>query len=328
MMFMALPRLLLKWTIFVCVIGAILAFAHPMRRIAADDRTSANPGVVEISQSTAYSRVIAVSDVHGMHRSLVDLLKGAKLIDENLRWIGGNALFIVIGDSIDKGPEAVEVVAFWLALAPQVEAAGGHFVHLLGNHEAEFLADPQNHKDVEFTQELISLGIPVAHYTSPEFAEGRFLCSSPLALRIGRWLFLHAGLYPEMSWPAFISKTVNVLRFCGSNDPFLVGNNSPLEAKDWWLDKATRQALEDRLEKNGMFGVVFGHMPKALNAEGRITAADGGRLIKIDNGMASESGSHPGHLLVFPQPAQLWTDSGPEMLSVGTDGVEARIVSE
>src|ERR1035438_8716113 len=102
---------------------------------------------------------------------------------------------------------------------------------------------------------------------------------------------------------------------------FLSAPTSVLEAKDWWKDSGTRLALEANLSANGMYGIVFGHMPDAFNVLNDVAQMDQKKLIKIDSGMAPEAGSNPGHFLVFTQPAQLKLAAPPDVISMTRQGV-------
>ena len=287
---------------------------------------SANFGVVEISDPSSYSQVLAISDVHGMRPALDVLLKGAGVVDSGGRWAAGNTLLVVVGDSIDKGPQSLEVLDAWMALSAQAAAAGGRIVHTLGNHEAEFLAAPDDaSKAAELYAELQAKGVPVTDLTDPAKPYGKFLSEMPLAARVGRWLFCHAGLYPGPTWAEFSSAAAAALSAGSYGDPLLSGDESILEAKNWWKDPAARAALESRLEADGLYGLVQGHQPKAYGFPDRIGALDGGRLVKIDVGMAPEAGSHPGAILRFPRPAQMTASEPVDMQAVGPDGAVAPV---
>ena len=282
---------------------------------------AANPGVVEIADPSAYSQVLAVSDVHGMRPALDVLLRGAGLVDSAGRWAAGNSLLIVVGDSIDKGPQSLEVLDEWIALSAQAAAAGGRVVHTLGNHEAEFLGSPDDsRKAAELYAELQAKGLPVTDLTDPSKPYGKFLSEMPLAARVGRWLFCHAGLYPGPSWAEFSSAAAAALSSRSYGDSLLSADDSILEAKDWWKDPAARAALESRLEADGLYGMVQGHQPKAYGFPNRIGSLDGGRLVKIDNGMAPEAGAHAGSILRFSKPAQMTAAAAADMQVLGPDG--------
>ena len=290
-------------------------------RMTAAAQVDMNSGSVVVSAPENFSRVVAVSDAHGMYDPLVTLLKAANLIDGNLNWAAKDTLLIVVGDSIDKGPNSVGILDLWISLTDQAARNGGRLIHLLGNHEAEFLASPGNdHKAKELISELAAKNISVNELTDPNFPRGKFLRSQPLVAAVGKWLFFHAGLFPDMTWAKF-QETASALMTNGSyGDPLLSDANSLLEARTWWPDPAQRSALEKRIMQEGFFGIVFGHQPEAFNMPGRIGAIDDGRLIKIDNGMASQAGGNPGSVLVFEQPAEMKLAQFPHVSVIGADG--------
>ena len=299
----------------------LLAAALAALLLAPRAAFAANPGVVEIADASAYSQVLAISDVHGMRPALDALLQGAGVVGADGRWSAGNTLLIVVGDSIDKGPQSLEVLDAWMALTAQAAAAGGRVVHTLGNHEAEFLAAPNDaRKAAELYAELQAKGVPATDLTDPSKPYGKFLTGMPLAARVGRWLFCHAGLYPGPTWADFSSGAQAALSAGSYGDPLLSADDSILEAKDWWKDPSARAALEARLEADGLYGVVQGHQPKAYGFPNQIGALDGRRLVKIDGGMAPEAGSHAGSILRFPKPAQLNAAAPADMQVVGPDG--------
>lgn len=286
-------------------------------------RAAPNPGVVEIDEPSAYSRVVAVSDAHGMSVPLRALLKNGKITDDAGNWSAGATLLIITGDSIDKGPGSADVIDLWLALSGQAAASGGRVVHLLGNHEASFLADPEGEgKAQSFRDELKARGIPLEEFTEPGRPRADFLRSMPAAARVGKWLFCHSGRPPDKPWDKFKAKAAEVLSAGNYGAGFFSKDDSILESADWWETEKGRKEAERRLDSNGLFGVVFGHRPKAFGAEGRCAASTDRRLVKIDNGMAPASGGHGGSLLVFPKPEEMAAGTPASLFSVSSAGAE------
>lgn len=82
-------------------------------------------------------RIIAVGDVHGDYENFITILKRPeiKIIDDKLHWIGGKTHFVQIGDVMDRGDRAKDVLEFLKRLTKEAEAAGGKVHVLLGNHE-------------------------------------------------------------------------------------------------------------------------------------------------------------------------------------------------
>jgi len=294
-------------------------FALPTQAPCAAD---VNPGVVEVNFPGDYRQVVAVSDVHGMYKPLLALLRNGRIIDKANNWSAGKTLLIVDGDSVNKGPDSVETLELWMSLSEQAPREGGRVIHLLGNHEAEFLSDPkENNKVSEFRDELRAKGHKVKEFTHAGYPYADFLLGMPVAARVGKWLFCHSGLLPDASWGSFTAQAANAVQAGDYASQFLIGDHSILEAKDWWSKPQGRADLERRLSAAGLFGVVFGHQDKALGAEGRNAISADGRLIKIDNGMAPEGGSHPGSLLIFTRPVELSSAAPVSVQTIPAAGV-------
>ncbi len=268
--------------------------------------STTNPGVVEINDASIYSQVIVLSDVHGMFDQVIALLKASQVIDEDNNWIAGQALLIITGDSIDKGPKSIEVLNLWIKLENQSVTAGGGLIHVLGNHEAEFLADPLNDKKAaELISEMHAQNIPLSDLTLMQSPRGVFIHNEPVAARVGKWIFCHSGFYPDLTWKDFLSVAKKTVASQNYASDFLLGENSILEAKDWEKSDSTLKSVISRLDAMGLFGIVFGHQPSAFKIKGRSAAKLQGRLIKIDNGMPPESGSHAGSVLIFTNPSEM-----------------------
>ena len=83
-----------------------------------------------------HDRIVAIGDVHGSFSGLVSIMKEAALIDNDNRWIGGNALMVQTGDLLDRGAEVRKVMDLLMKLQDEAEAAGGKVLVIMGNHEA------------------------------------------------------------------------------------------------------------------------------------------------------------------------------------------------
>ena len=292
------------------------------------DAVPGNPGIVTVApaQLHGFDRLVALSDVHGMYAHTRALLQAAGLIDKQTHWAGGHTLLVVVGDSIDKGPQSLEILALWIRLEHEAPKQGGQVMVLLGNHEAALLADPEHDtklKTLEAELEPLDLraadlvggdsensiaGLPLARYRS-------FLRHLPVAARIGDWLFCHAGWVPEppqsgttaSRWQALVRHDRRYKTLAdGDGADFLERKEYP-DGVRWTTNPDAVRELERRLDCYGLRGAVFGHVPEAFGIEDNIgySQASDHRLIKLDSGMAPEAGGNPGHLLVFPHPDEL-----------------------
>ncbi|OGD13543.1 MAG: hypothetical protein A2W20_08810 [Candidatus Aminicenantes bacterium RBG_16_66_30] len=86
---------------------------------------------------TGIDRVVAVADLHGDFEQFIYILAHPQvaLIDNDLRWIGGKAHLVQLGDILDRGPHARRIIDLLMRLEKEAEAAGGMVHVLLGNHE-------------------------------------------------------------------------------------------------------------------------------------------------------------------------------------------------
>jgi len=84
---------------------------------------------------TGVDKIVAVGDLHGAYDSFVEILKGTKVIDDSLLWIGGKTHLVQMGDIMDRGPDARKIFDLLIRLERQAERAGGMVHPLIGNHE-------------------------------------------------------------------------------------------------------------------------------------------------------------------------------------------------
>ena len=159
----------------------------------------------------AGSRVYAIGDVHGR----ADLLQEtfAKIDSHRDAYPIANALEIMLGDYIDRGPSSFDVIEL---LSMRVR---GGTICLKGNHESfllEFLKDPtilNAWQRCGGLETLVSYGLEPALDLSPEDQESlaatlaerlpahhhNFLIALPLSFTLGDYFFVHAGVRPGVA---------------------------------------------------------------------------------------------------------------------------------
>jgi Calcineurin-like phosphoesterase len=148
------------------------------------------PAIVRVAHAPV---IFALGDVHGDYGRLVDILLAGGLIRERpdkpnqVRWSGDNAILVCTGDMIDKGDHSLHVIALFQSLQADAAKADGRVIVTMGNHEAEFLADPDNdEKSEQFVAELKAKGITPRQLAdgTDSLHAGVFLRSLPFAARI------------------------------------------------------------------------------------------------------------------------------------------------
>lgn len=174
--------------------------------------------------------IYAIGDVHGRLDLLIEAerrILADAAVDET------DALVVMLGDYVDRGPESAGVLDHLARPAPE----GLRRVCLCGNHEEEmlrFLRDPGSVPDwpnLGGDRTLMSYGFDVrgmirdrrlAKLTSDVLldvvpdAHLNFLAGLPSALRVGRYLFVHAGVRPGIPLEQQDDLTLMTIR-----EPFL-----------------------------------------------------------------------------------------------------------
>ena len=82
-------------------------------------------------------RVVSIADLHGDYDRFVFILAHPQvgLVDADLHWTGGKTHLVQLGDVVDRGPRAKEILDLLMRLEKEAAAAGGMVHMLLGNHE-------------------------------------------------------------------------------------------------------------------------------------------------------------------------------------------------
>ncbi len=270
---------------------------------------SQSPAVVDLKTD---EDVFAVSDVHGGRDRLVSLLLSAGLIKKDLGWAGGKRVLVVAGDVIDKGPQSLAAIDLLIALETEASSAGGHVIVLLGNHEAEFLANPKNKKARrELDRELTALELDSKDVASGQGRYGQWFTRRPIAARVNGWFFAHGGNTDGLTLQALGDAYRKAVDAGDWKADVLVGKGSILEAQKWWH----ANKLDANLSALGAKHIVFGHDPGAFEHPEHIAQRFEGKLFRIDVGMSPAVNFSQGELLLIH--AAGTTD---EVLSVDADG--------
>jgi hypothetical protein len=301
------------------------------------------PAIIELDTP---EDIYAVGDVHGDYDRLVTLLAKGKVIADRpeqpaeVQWSAGKAVLVCTGDLIDKGPHSLKVIALFRALAKDAAKAQGQVVVLMGNHEAEFLADPDDDdKALEFVKELDKHGIKPRDVAAcrDEKGIGEYLNSLPLAARVNDWFFAHAGDTQGLTLKELRSAIEEEVSEKGYKVEVLLGGKGLLEARlhkhPWWEKKDEKAGkgearLRRYVEALGVKHLVIGHQP------GNVTFADGSRtkgtlvqkynglIFLIDVGMSEainysqgallhiRGGEKPRAVVIYPDkdPVTLWPE--------------------
>ena len=268
-----------------------------------------NPAVVQMNTA---EDIFAIGDAHGDVERLTGVLAAAKLIDRGpnaqgqTKWTGGKSVLVITGDLIDKWPHSLAVIALVRALQKDAAPQGGHVIVTMGNHEAEFLAQPLGKKTKEFSTELTAAGMDPAGVANCGGDIGEFLCALPIAVKINDWFFSHGGNTNRRTIAKLSGAIEAGFSAAGFSTEELIGNNSILEARlnkkgpgglPWFQagNSSTnpRQLLAKYAAELGVAHIVQGHQfGKVKFPDGRDRKMEDffqryGILFLIDSGMSS-----------------------------------------
>ncbi len=270
-------------------------------------------------------RVVAVGDVHGDYEMLVGVLQSANLIDSNGDWIGGKAHLVQTGDVVDRGPDSRAVMDLLMKLEKQAAAAGGAVHALIGNHEAmnvygdlryvspaEFAtwasgatasrevsydqfrkavterakpgADPARLADIQnlpgYNEHREAFG--------PSGVYGKWIRSHNAAVKIGRTLFIHAGLGEKyVGWT--LDRIDDEVRqelndFTRLHGGLVTDEEGPLWYRGLAKGDETKLGplVDSLLRQFDVDRIVIGH----TYADAAITPRFGGKVVLIDIGLS------------------------------------------
>ena len=267
-----------------------------------------HPVVVQVDTA---EDIYAVGDAHADPERLAAVLAKAKIIKgvpkkpSEVKWAAGKSVLVVTGDMIDKWHNSLDVIALLRALQTSAAAQGGQVIITMGNHEAEFLADPHGDKTEEFGDELKAAGLKRNEVADCQGDLGKFLCELPIAARVNDWFFCHGGNTNGQTIQALSAAIEAGFAKDGFATQELVGDNSILEARlnDKgpnglpWFDNGSLTTnpqilLAGYAQALGVHHIVQGHQPGEVNfPDGKKRNKDDlfqryGLLFLIDTGMS------------------------------------------
>jgi hypothetical protein len=269
---------------------------------------------------TGIERVVAIGDVHGAYDRFVEILKVAGVIDAGLRWAGGTAHVVQLGDIVDRGDDSRKA----LDLVRRLEKESHGQLHpLLGNHEAarmlgdlrltaagEYAAfatpDSESVREkvlvalkpataderAKLIQEIPLGFIEMRQAFSRDGEYGRWLRQLPATLKINKFVFVHGGISPAVAPLGCAAINEQVSReltedFDKTVAAPLASLTARVDGPLWYRGlaqetEAFAPQVDDILDKAQARAIVVGH---TVTPTGRVTSRFDGRVIQIDTGM-------------------------------------------
>lgn len=266
---------------------------------------------------TTYSlpeKIVVISDIEGNFNAFTSLLQASKIIDINYNWIYGNGHLVLGGDFVDRGKNVTQVLWLIYKLELQAKKQNGVVHFILGNHEVlNFYGDYRyNHgkyiKAAQAISQLKDKKDAVKYLYSKNSELGKWLATKNVIEKIGDYIFVHAGLSPEiLDYKLSLNDINNFTRigFDGIKNTddktmsFLYGSKSPfwyrgLVMKRYKYSKITNYELDAILNYYDAKKIVIGHtVVKTISTDFN------GKVIRTDvhHGTTKFSGDTKGLLI-------------------------------
>ena len=238
-----------------------------------------DPGGYTPSASTwpMPGRLLVVSDLEGNHDTFLEFLAANGVVDEKGRWAWGDGHLVFDGDIVDRGDQVTEILWLIQRLEREAKAAGGRVHYVLGNHETMVLAGDLRYIHPKYRVTSERMGRSYEALFGPDTELGRWLRSHNSVVRIGDFLFVHAGYSPELDTLGLDRDEINqrIRDTIGPPawperdqlGPHLIWHQQgPMWYRghfdayaDQWGGKPTDEQLDAILERNEAKHIVIGH---------------------------------------------------------------------
>jgi hypothetical protein len=153
----------------------------------------------EKSEYRKVSRQLAISDMEGNLKGFLRLLKGNKVIDDQLNWIYGDGHLVLTGDFFDRGTQVNELLWFIYDLEEKAKTAGGYVHFVLGNHEIMNLNGDFRYVQAKYMEQAALMNTDYLVLFSEKSELGRWLRTKNIVEKVGDVLYMHGGISSEVN---------------------------------------------------------------------------------------------------------------------------------
>ncbi len=274
-----------------------------------ESRQSDTAVVLEIpTRFPDVQRLVAVGDLHGDLEATRRALTIAGAIDATDGWIGGDLTLVQLGDILDRGDDAAEILELFDGLSEQARASGGDVQLLNGNHELmnvkldlryvslggylDLLPEGRRDLEIATAQDVVeAVGERVRAYR-PGGPMALKLAQRNVVSIVGDTVFVHGGVLPHVvdyGLERLNQETRDWIRGDLRCPPEpLFGDDGPVWSRHYsdQPDAEDCRLLETTLGRLGARRMVVGHTVQ----EGGISPACDGLVWRSDVGMAEHYG--------------------------------------
>ncbi|KAI7902380.1 Metallo-dependent phosphatase-like protein [Cokeromyces recurvatus] len=249
-------------------------------------------------------RIVALGDLHGSLANTLEILKFSGLIDNDLHWIGGDAIFVQTGDVLDRGLDTIKLYELIQNLRDEAPLHGGLVIPLLGNHEIMNLVGDWRYVYPDEVETFGGFEARKLAFKKDGFI-GQYLTLLNMTTKVGSTVFCHGGITPFFSRRGidWINDQTHesIIPYMESHGHYgddkygLFGGYGPTWYRGYALDDESKvcDILDEALELLEANRMVVGH---TVQHDGAIHTRCGGKVILIDIGISNAYGGRKGAL--------------------------------
>lgn len=247
-------------------------------------------------------KIFVTSDIEGNFNALYSLLVGNNIIDQNFNWTFDKGHLVICGDMFDRGKDVIPCLWLLYSLEQKAELFGGKVHFLLGNHDVMNLQLDIRYVDSKYIQLakiLFEESEDKKAYQNLMSANNelvKWISTKNSIEKIGKSLFLHGGISPELVDALFsideINQTVrdhiheNLIKNPGLNlkANLIMGRKGPLWFRGLVQDykqyykKVNMPQLDEILKYYEVDRIVIGH----TIVSDQITTDFNNKIIRVD----------------------------------------------
>lgn len=156
-------------------------------------------------------KLIAISDIEGNFKQFKKFLIHNKVMDKNYQWTFGKGHLVLNGDFFDRGLQVTQCLWLIYKLEQEAENAGGKVHFILGNHDIMNMYGSVKYVRKAYFENANRIGLEYEDLYAPNTELGKWLQSKNIVQKIGKYLFVHAGISPELNELELSLKDINEL---------------------------------------------------------------------------------------------------------------------
>ena len=225
----------------------------------------------EKTEYNGVKKMLVMSDIEGNFNAFRSLLQGNGVIDANFNWTFGEGHLVLVGDFVDRGTMVMEVLWLIYSLEDKAKAAGGYVHYILGNHEIMNMSGDLRYVQARYPEHAALMNKQYTQLFGPDTEIGRWLSTKNVVERVGKILFMHAGISPYVNEMQLDLKDLNnmvrphyrdtVLEFRDRRKDILLSDLGPFWYRGYYARtaRASMKQIDSTLNLYGVRHISTGH---------------------------------------------------------------------